>query len=126
MEAKKMTEENLFMQVNKAKDLSAPEDLEKKHVPIIEAPDTVKKGEPFEVTIDVGNLMPHPNENAHFIEWIELSAEDVFISRIDLIPLVGKPKVTLNISLEEGHTLRARARCNMHGIWEFEKEVKVE
>ena len=121
-----MNEENLFLQINKAKDMKNLTDLEKKHLPIIDCPSTVKKGEPFEVKIEVGKLLKHPNENIHYIEWIELFADDhLFISKVELIPVVGSPKVTLTISLNESHTLKARERCNLHGIWEYAKEVKV-
>lgn len=122
-----MAEENLFLRINKAKDPNNLVDLEKKHLPVIECPDNVKKGEPFKVTIEVGKLLKHPNENTHYIEWIELFADDnLFISKVELIPVVGTPKVTLTISLNESHTLKARARCNLHGIWEYGKKVKVE
>jgi superoxide reductase len=117
--------ENLFLQINKPKDSKNLEDLEKKHVPVIECPESVKKGEPFQVTIHVGKLLAHPNENTHYIEWIELLAEDLFISRVDLVPIVTAPKVTLTISLQEAHSLKARTRCNLHGIWESSKQVKV-
>jgi len=121
-----MTEENLFLRINRAKDMNNLTDLEKKHLPIIECPDTVKKGEPFEVAITVGKLLKHPNENIHYIEWIELFADDdLFISKVELIPVVSTPKVTLTISLNESHTLKARERCNLHGIWEYSKEIKV-
>ncbi|MCK5282102.1 MAG: class II SORL domain-containing protein [Nanoarchaeota archaeon] len=121
-----MAEENWFLQINKAKDMDNLEDIEKKHLPIIDCQDSVKKGEPFEVTISVGKLLKHPNENSHYIEWIELFAEDLFISKVDLIPVVGNPKVTLTVSLHESHKLTAKARCSLHGIWEYSKEVKVE
>jgi len=122
-----MAEENLFLRINKAKDPNNLADLEKKHLPIIGCPDKVKKGEPFEVTIEVGKLLKHPNENTHYIEWIELFADDnLFISKVELIPVVGTPKVTLTVSLNESHTLKARARCNLHGIWEYSKKIRVE
>ena len=70
--------ENLFLQINKPKDMDNMEDLEKKHLPIIECPKKVAKGEPFEVKIHVGKLLKHPNENSHYIEWIELLAGDLF------------------------------------------------
>jgi len=121
-----MDETNLFLQINKAKDSKNLTDLEKKHLPVIDCPDKVRKGDQFQVSIEAGKLLEHPNENIHYIEWIELLADDLFISRIDLIPVVGKPKVTLTISLNESHNLRARIRCNLHGIWEYTREVKVE
>lgn len=121
-----MSEENLFLKINKAKDPNNLTELEKKHLPVIDAPDTVKKGKPFAITIEVGKLLKHPNENIHYIEWIELFADNhLFISKVELIPVVGTPKATLTISLNESHTLKARARCNLHGIWEYSKEIKV-
>jgi superoxide reductase len=111
--------------MNRAKDMDKLEDLEKKHLPIIDMPDSVKKNQEFDVTIMVGKLMKHPNENTHFIEWIELYADELFVSRIDLVPVVGRPKVTLSMSFGESHKLIARARCNLHGIWEYSKEIKV-
>ena len=121
-----MAEENLFLQINRAKDPKNLTDLEKKHLPVIDCPDKVKKGELFELTIEVGKLLKHPNENTHYIEWIKLLADDLFISKVELIPVVGTPKATLTISLNESHTLKARARCNLHGIWEYSKKIKVE
>jgi superoxide reductase len=120
-----MPEENLFLQINKVKNIKEAEDLEKKHLPIIDCPDSVVKGEPFEVTIEVGKLLKHPNDNAHYIEYIELLGGDLFISKTDLIPVVGNPKVTLTITLNNEVPLVARARCNLHGIWETSKDIKV-
>ena len=65
-------EEDLFCGINQAKSdsLDGMTDLEKKHTPVIDAPAKVKKGEPFDVFVEVGRYMKQPNENAHFIEWI--------------------------------------------------------
>lgn len=113
-------EEDLFCGLNKAKSDNIEEmtDLEKKHTPIIDAPKKVKKGEPFEVNIEVGRLMAHPNENAHFIEWIELYSGDTFLARADLEPRLTAPRVTFVVALEHGHELIAKERCNLHGVWE--------
>lgn len=43
-----------------------------KHVPVIKAPEKVKAGEPFEVTVIVGDEVPHPNTVEHHIKWIAL------------------------------------------------------
>ena len=47
-------EGDLFCGVNKATDAKAMTDLEKKHTPVIEAPETVKKAECFWVAVEVG------------------------------------------------------------------------
>lgn len=113
-------EEDLFCGLNKPKMASPDEmsDLEKKHTPVIDAPNSVKKGEPFEVTVEVGRYLAHPNENGHFIEWIELYSGDTFLTRVDLVPRLTQPKVRVIVALDHGHPLVAKQRCNLHGVWE--------
>lgn len=102
-------------------------DLEKKHIPVIEAPSKVKKGETFEVLVEVGRHLKHPNENAHYIEWIELFSGETFLARVDLIPRMTEPKVKLAIALDHAHPLVARERCNLHGLWQsFPLEIELE
>jgi superoxide reductase len=122
-------EEDIFCGINKAKndDVEAMTDLEKKHTPVINAPSTVKKGVPFEVTIEVGKYMAHPNENAHFIEWLELYSGKTFLTRVDLVPHLATPTVKLHVSLDHAHALIARTRCNLHGTWESSpSEIEIE
>jgi superoxide reductase len=114
-----MCEDDIFCGVNKPDQTQVEEmsDLEKKHTPVIEASAQVKKGEPFEVTVQVGKHMSHPNENAHFIEWIELHSGDTFLARLDLVPRLTTPSATFTIALDHAHALTAKCRCNLHGIW---------
>jgi superoxide reductase len=112
--------EDLFCGINMAssKNSSDMNDLEKKHTPVIDAPAAVKKGEMFDVTVEAGHYMAHPNENAHFIEWIELYSGDTFLARADLVPRLTAAKVTFRIALDHAHELVARLRCNLHGLWQ--------
>lgn len=124
-----MCEDDIFCGINKAKSPSVHEmtDLDKKHTPVITAPARVKKGEPFEVVVEVGKFMRHPNENAHFIEWIELFSGDAFLLRVDLVPRLTEPSVKFTVALDHAHPLVARERCNLHGLWEsFPQEIEVE
>ena len=118
---------DLFAQVNKAKDWEDLTDLEKKHLPIITAPDKVKANECFEVTVEVGKLLKHPNEPAHFIEFIELYAAHVYLARLNFTAKITSPtmKVCLALPSQLG-PLRAFARCNLHGAWETRKPITVE
>jgi len=121
---------DLLNRVNKVKDPAAMTDLEKKHVPVIEAPDSVKAGLPFDVTVHVGKLLKHPNEPEHHIEWIELYKGYVFLARADLAAATTEPKVTFTVALEpelaaDDGLLRAFEKCNMHGVWEAAKPVNV-
>ena len=115
-----MCEEDLFCGINTAKSIDVAEmsDLEKKHTPVIESPAVVKSGEAFEVTVEVGKHLAHPNENGHFIEWIELYSGDTFLARVDLVPRLVQPKVSFMVALDHQHALTAKLRCNLHGVWQ--------
>jgi len=117
---------DLFADVNRVRDPSAMTDLEKKHLPVIAAPDKVAAGECFEVTVEVGKLMAHPNENAHFIGFIELYAGHVFIARLDLTPRRTCPVLKACVALDKAiGPLRAFAWCNIHGTWGADRAIQV-
>jgi superoxide reductase len=117
--------DDLFKQINKPKDPSNMSDLEKKHLPNIECPDTVEINKPFDVTINIGSGLDHPSEQAHFIQWIELSRGNCDITREYLQPVFSMPRVTFRIRLDKDTKLVVRESCNLHGIWENIKEIKV-
>jgi superoxide reductase len=116
----------LFEGINRPADPANKTDLEKKHISTIEVPASVKAGEPFDVTITVGKELAHPNEGGHFIQWVELYYNDVLIGRTELIPTIYEMPLTMRIKLSKSCTLRALARCNLHGIWEGTAELGVE
>jgi len=120
----------LLTRVNKAKDPANMTDLEKKHVPVIEAPDSVTAGEPFEVTVHVGKLLKHPNEPGHHIESVDLYKGYVLLARAALAGATTEPKVTFTVMLEPDvaagdGVLRAFEKCNLHGVWENTKAITV-
>jgi superoxide reductase len=122
-----MSEKGLFCGLNKPKDLSNMTEPEKKHMPVIDCPDTVKAGEPFQVKINVGEI-PHVMEEAHHIQWIDIYFKENFFARIDLTPVFTRPEVTITLVRHSKHkssTLRVIERCNMHGQWEATKEIAV-
>ena len=122
-----MTEKSLFCGVNNPADASNLSDMEKKHVPVIPAPDTVTAGEAFEVTVNVGST-PHVMEEVHHIQWIDLYSGGNFITKVILTPVFMTAKATINMVKSGAHetaTLRAVSRCNVHGMWESEKEIAV-
>ena len=120
----------LLTRVNKPKDPAGPTDLEKKHLPVIEAPAAVKAGEPFEVTVHVGKLLKHPNEPGHHVESIDLYKGYVLLARACLAGATTEPKVTFTLVLDPSiaagdDVLRAYEKCNLHGVWENTKAIKV-
>ncbi len=104
-------------------------DMDRKHTPVIEAPDSVDANKPFEVTIKVGGIdgVEHPNMLGHWITWLELYVGERYIGKVEFAPEVSNGfKVIMTTALKESGNLRARAFCNLHGIWEGkEKPVSV-
>ena len=75
-----------------------------KHVPVIEKT-------PTGVKVKVGSI-PHPMEEKHYIEWIELHADEAIYRRF-LGPM-DKPEAEFCVTAK---TLSARDYCNIHGLW---------
>ena len=115
-----------------------------KHVPVVEAPETVKAGEAFAVTLSVGKEIPHPNTTEHHIKWIQLLfkpeggkfAYEVAKVRFEVHgestegpnqgPAHAEPCATVKVKLSKPGTFLALSYCNIHGFWESEKAVAVE
>uniref|UniRef100_A0A7C3WLS1 Desulfoferrodoxin n=1 Tax=Thermofilum pendens TaxID=2269 RepID=A0A7C3WLS1_THEPE len=99
------------------------------HTPKIEAPDTVKAGEPFYVKVSVG---PHPNTVQHSIRRVELyfyeegrSFNPVRVAVVELEPEYAEPELTFKVTVKKSGVLYALEYCNLHGVWEARKEVRV-
>ena len=102
-----------------------------KHVPIIAAPSSASAGEPFEVTVEVGKTVPHPNTVEHHIKWIQLYAREegsqyaVMLGSFDFGPTFAQPKVTVPVMLENNATIYAIEHCNIHGLWDYSVDITV-
>lgn len=80
---------------------------QEKHVPVVEADGDV-------LTVKVGSV-PHPMEEKHYIEWIELIA-GTKTSHVHLGP-GDAPEATF--PKPDGEFV-VRAYCNLHGLWKNE------
>jgi len=119
-------EGDIFCGVKTVKDKENMTNLEKKHTPVINAPEKVNKGEPFEATVEVGKYIKHPNTLGHFIQWIKLYSGDTFLGRAELIPEFSEPKIKMVMMLRHAHPSIAVQRCNLHGVWSSEpKPIEV-
>lgn len=78
-----------------------------KHVPVIE---TIEGG----VRVKVGSV-PHPMEDAHYIELIQLVKDDNIVIGKRLKP--GDEPAAEFCCLARTDGLKARALCNVHGLW---------
>jgi superoxide reductase len=96
-----------------------------KHTPRIVAPDSVKRGDWFDVTVSVGAGGQHPSLQEHFVRYIALYKDDVEIARVYLHPVYSLPKVTFTIALDEGGTLRAVEAPTHSSEWIATKKIDV-
>jgi superoxide reductase len=99
--------------------------MDAKHTPKIAAPDSVKRGQWFDVTVDVGAGGEHPSLSEHFIRYIALYINTAEIARVYLHPVYSYPKVTFRIALDGGGSLRAIAEPNHSAGWEASKKITV-
>lgn len=76
-----------------------------KHVPVL---DKTTEG----IKVKVG-AVPHPMEEKHYIEWIEIIRPDGFSVRRFLKP--GDSPEAVFKALKPGSI--AREYCNLHGLW---------
>jgi superoxide reductase len=114
-----------------------------KHAPVIDCPEMVMGGEEFMVSLEIGKEIPHPNTTEHHIEWIELYFKPEsekfahMVGKFDFRghgasikganegPLHTEPKVKVAVKIEEPGQLIAMSFCNIHGLWESSKDVKL-
>jgi len=92
-----------------------------KHTPRITAPESVKRGQWFDVTVGVD----HPSLAEHFVRYIALYKDTAEIARVYLHPVFSAPKVTFTIALDEGGTLRALSEPTHSAAWEASKKISV-
>jgi len=75
-----------------------------KHVPVIEKVDGGYK-------VKVSSV-PHPMEEKHYIEWIELLADGKAYRQF--LEPAAAPEAVFHI---EADSVSAREHCNVHGLW---------
>ena len=95
--------------------------VDPKHTPKIEAPDSVKRGQWFDVTVTVA----HPSLAEHFVRYVALYKDGVEISRVYFHPVFSQPRVRFTIALDEGGTLRALAEPTHSAAWEASRPIRV-
>jgi superoxide reductase len=99
--------------------------LDPLHTPKIVAPDSVKRGQWFDVIVSIGAGGDHPSLSEHSIRYIALYINTAEIARVYLHPVYSFPKVTFTIALDEGGSLRAVAEPNHSAAWEASKKIAV-
>jgi superoxide reductase len=96
-----------------------------KHTPKLAAPDSVKRGQWFDVTITVGAGGEHPSLAEHHVRYIALYKDTAEVARVYLHPVFSAPRVVFTSALDEGGTLRAIAEPTHSAAWEASKRISV-
>jgi superoxide reductase len=114
-----------------------------KHIPVIEAPDKVKKGEFFKVTVSIGKEIAHPNKTEHHIRWIEVyfhpqgekfpyhvgradfAAHGESTQGPDTSTVYTHHEAVLSFKTDKPGMIYASSYCNIHGLWQSSKTLEV-
>lgn len=115
-----------------------------KHVPVMDAPDKIKKGEFFKVGATIGKTIAHPNTTEHHIKWISLfylpkdekfpyqiaridfSTHGESVSGINTSSIYTNHEAVVSFKTDKPGTIIAISQCNIHGLWQNSKELIVE
>jgi superoxide reductase len=114
-----------------------------KHVPVIECADAVKTDEMFEVRVGVGKEIAHPNTTEHHISWIslyfypdgekfpyqighyEFNAHGASVQGPNMSSVYTHHQVVTWFKTSKPGTILALSLCNIHGLWQSSKDIKL-
>ena len=114
-----------------------------KHVPAIECADRVKAGEFFPVKVTLGKEIAHPNTTEHHIRWIsvyflpekekfpyhighfEFTAHGESVEGPNKSTVYTHHEVSVSMKTDKPGTIFSSALCNIHGLWQSQKEIKI-
>ncbi len=115
-----------------------------KHVPIIECASIVKTNDLFEIKIAIGKEIAHPNTTEHHISWIslffhpegekfpyqigryEFNAHGASVQGPNTSSVYTHHAVAGWMKTSKPGIIIAVSMCNIHGLWQSAKEVKLE
>jgi len=131
--------------VKKIGDLVQEADWTKeKHVPVIDCADTVTPDTLLEVKVALGKEIAHPNTTEHHISWIslyfhpdgekfpyqighyEFTAHGASVQGPNTSSVYTHHAVTTWLKTSKSGTLIAVSLCNIHGLWQSSKEIKLQ
>jgi len=114
-----------------------------KHVPVIDAPDSIKKGDAVKVTLTVGKEIAHPNTTAHHIAFvaayflpdgekfpyqvarIEFASHGASTQGPDTSTVYTSPDTAFTLKTEKPGTILVTSYCNIHGLWESSRRLEI-
>mgnify|MGYP000479117074 CR=1 FL=1 len=113
----KMAVEHMNRMEMKPKDPEKMEKGELKHTPQVTLKEIDAKGYTLvEITVGQGGII-HPSTPDHWIDFIELYADDKLVGKSTLEPEISRGAASFALKLDNTKVLKAKAGCNLHGIW---------
>ena len=115
-----------------------------KHVPVIDAPDKIRKGDAVRITVTIGKEIAHPNTTEHHISWaalyfqadgekfpyqigrFEFGAHGESTQGPNTSTVYTNPEAICVLKTEKSGTILAVSYCNIHGLWQNSKKIEVE
>jgi superoxide reductase len=115
-----------------------------KHVPVVECQDAVKADEMIEVKVSIGKDIAHPNTTEHHISWIswffyptdekvpyqigqyEFNAHGASAQGPNTSSIYAHHAVVTWFKTSKPGTILALSMCNIHGLWQSSKEIKIQ
>lgn len=114
-----------------------------KHVPVMDCADSVSADEHLDVSVTIGKEIAHPNTTEHHIRWVQLffkpegeqttyeagnfefTAHGESPEGANAGPVYTHHTVRTSLNIRKPGTLIATSLCNIHGLWESSKEIKI-
>ncbi len=113
-----------------------------KHVPVIDFPKTLQKDKMFEISVEVGKEIAHPNTTEHHICWAslyflpegekfpyqvghyEFSAHGASVEGPNTSSVYTNHRLSVWNKTRKAGKLFAVSLCNIHGLWQSSKEIE--
>jgi superoxide reductase len=114
-----------------------------KHVPVIDCKNAVIADKVFEVKVVIGKVIAHPNTTEHHINWIslyfqpdgvkvpyqvghyEFTAHGASVQGPNTGAVYAHHALLTWIKINKPGTLFVVSLCNIHGLWQSSKEIKL-
>jgi len=113
----KMAADQMNRMEMKPKDPTKLDKGELKHSPLVTLKEKDANGYTLvEITIGQGGII-HPSTADHWIDFIELYADDKLVGKSTLEPEISRGAASFAVKLDNIKVLKAKSGCNLHGIW---------
>jgi superoxide reductase len=110
--------ENVPEAIKKPLDIENLNDDDKMHIPVVQVSrecDAISHAGYIDVHIKVGEI-EHEMISEHFINFIDVYVDKIYIMRAMLTPKRSHPAISLYLNVNSGRLI-VIGNCNVHGNW---------